>query len=156
MKGAAGCPRFRAAVATAHHGADLRVRLRVPDVRNPCPAGSESVEPDGDFTVALDGEDEPVANESARYFAAGTAQQTVFGGAIQYHHGELIASTVATTDRDGCAAATTAYTAFGEPIPGAAADPHDVRVRLDAGQRRPQPHRNRLRRREDGRDDVHV
>ncbi|MGD8451367.1 MAG: RHS repeat-associated core domain-containing protein [Phycisphaerae bacterium] len=77
--------------------------------------------PWGDFTT--DGSYNVV--ESERYLpGAGVhAQQTLDGenDPIRYLHGDLIDSTVLTTDESADAAGSLAYTAFGEPVGSAAA-----------------------------------
>jgi RHS repeat-associated protein len=71
--------------------------------------------PWGDFTT--DGSYNVV--ESERYLAgAGVHAQQTLGGLdpIRYLHGDLIDSTMLTTDGDGTYATRLSYTAFGEPI----------------------------------------
>ncbi|HUU95178.1 MAG TPA: RHS repeat-associated core domain-containing protein [Phycisphaerae bacterium] len=74
--------------------------------------------PYGDFDVTLDPNDAPVETEQMRYLEGFglPAQQTVSSGATGYLHGDLIRSTVMTTNDSGAAVASVAYTAFGEPI----------------------------------------
>ena len=80
--------------------------------------------PWGDFETDVV-EDPPgtwsaTVSETMRYLAAGGlhAQQTLDGQGdpVEYLHGDLIDSTMLTTDASGAAAATLAYTAFGEAI----------------------------------------
>lgn len=70
--------------------------------------------PWGDFDVTLSGST-PVATEQVRYLGT-AAQQDAAGSNTRYLHGDLIDSTVMTTDPNGVPIATLAYTAFGEPI----------------------------------------
>ena len=87
------------------------------------------VMPYNDFEMTLDGNDEPQATETMGYLG-GASQQTVSGGAIDYLHGDLIGSTNMLTDAGGGATATTAYTAFGEPIgPGGVGFPPAIGTR---------------------------
>ena len=74
--------------------------------------------PNGDFDVTLDPNDAPVETEQMRYLEGFglPAQQTVSRGQTRYLHGDLLDSTVLTTNDSGSAVASVAYTAFGEPI----------------------------------------
>ena len=76
--------------------------------------------PYGDFDVTLDPNDAPVETEQMRHLEGFDlpAQQTASTSATQYLHGDLIRSTNLLTDGNGAAAATTAYTAFGELVTG--------------------------------------
>ncbi len=86
--------------------------------------------PYGDIDVDADGSDNAVITEQVRY-AAGMgafARQTLDSGQpdeTRYVHGDLIRSTVLTSDESGDAATAVAYTAFGEIVgasgPGAPA-----------------------------------
>ncbi len=82
-------------------------------------------EPYGDFSVALNGSDFPVATHVTRFLGGfGThAKQTVAGGVTTYLHDDLIGSTVLTTDAGGAAASTTAYSAWGERVTASSAQP---------------------------------
>ncbi len=79
--------------------------------------------PYGDFDVTFGLQGDPVATEQMRYLEGFglPAQQTVSTSATQYLHGDLIRSTVMTTDDSGSSVASVAYTAFGEVI-GSAPD----------------------------------
>jgi RHS repeat-associated protein len=70
-------------------------------------------QPYADFTHS--GGYQEVPTEQTSYFA-GHAQQTVSTGDTAYRHGDLIGSTMLTTDDSGTAASAVSYTAFGEPI----------------------------------------
>ncbi|MCG3128953.1 MAG: hypothetical protein CHACPFDD_03849 [Phycisphaerae bacterium] len=94
-------------------------------------AAGPADEPYGDFAVTIGQQGAAVIDESMRYLNGGDgaggvlSQQAVVegeGDAIDYLHGDLIRSTVATTDADGQNGAyagppvTVAYTAFGEIV----------------------------------------
>jgi hypothetical protein len=74
--------------------------------------------PNGDFDVTFDPNDAPVATEQMRYLEGFglPAQQTVSTSATQYLHGDLIDSTMLTTNQGGAAVSAVSYTAFGEVI----------------------------------------
>jgi RHS repeat-associated protein len=80
-------------------------------------AGYDRAMPYGDFDVTISA-GAPVETEQMRYLEGFglPAQQTVSTGATQYLHGDLLDSTVMTTNDSGSAVASVAYTAFGEPI----------------------------------------
>ncbi|MCG3128834.1 MAG: hypothetical protein CHACPFDD_03730 [Phycisphaerae bacterium] len=94
-------------------------------------ASAEMDLPYGDFAVTIGQQGAAVIDESMRYLNAGdgaggvVSQQTVVegqGDELDYLHGDLIRSTVATTDADGQSGVysgppiTVAYTAFGELV----------------------------------------
>ncbi len=74
--------------------------------------------PNGDFDVTFDLQGDPVESQQMRYLEGFDlpAQQTVSTGATRYLHGDLIRSTVMTTNDSGASVASVAYTAFGELI----------------------------------------
>ena len=82
-------------------------------------ASGDGPEPHGDFSYVPSG----AVTEQRQYLAAfGVhAQQTVSTGATRYLHGDLIRSTMLTTDQGGTAVSAVSYTAFGEPIGDASA-----------------------------------
>jgi RHS repeat-associated protein len=73
-------------------------------------------QPYGDFTHSGTGEEQP--SEQVRYLTefGVHAQQTLSTEETRYLHGDLIRSTMLTTDESGAATSSIAYTAFGEPI----------------------------------------
>jgi RHS repeat-associated protein len=76
-------------------------------------ASATGPEPDADFTFVPNG----AATEQRHYLAAFgvRAQQTVTSGARRYLHGDLIRSTMLTTNEGATAVSAMSYTAFGEP-----------------------------------------
>jgi RHS repeat-associated protein len=86
------------------------------------------VTPYGDIDVDADGSDNAVITEQVRYAAGGGpgasgpgvfARQTLDSGQpdeTRYLHGDLIRSTILTSDEAGDAATAVAYTAFGEIV----------------------------------------
>jgi len=68
--------------------------------------------PNGDFDVTFDPNGMPQDTQTMRYLEGFglPAQQTVSTGDEQYLHGDLIDSTMLTTDDSGDSLGTTAYT----------------------------------------------
>ncbi len=73
-----------------------------------------------DYTIELDEYDDPIAYEDIRYLAALGLQaeqlMTEQGGPAEYFHGDLIDSTMLTTDDNGGVVDGVSYTAFGELV----------------------------------------
>ncbi len=73
-----------------------------------------------DYTIELDEYDDPIAYEDIRYLAAlgVQAQQlmTEQGGPAEYFHGDLIDSTMLTSDDNGEVVDVLSYTAFGDVV----------------------------------------
>jgi RHS repeat-associated protein len=70
---------------------------------------------DAEVTETGDPQDPWTETETVSYMFPG-AQQTVSGGVTQYYHGDLISSTMLTTDDIGDPNVTVTYTAFGEVL----------------------------------------
>ncbi len=71
-----------------------------------------------DFDLSSDVNDHAVVDEATRYLAGMgiAARQDDATSADEFLHGDLIRSTVMTTDESGTVAATVSYTAFGQLV----------------------------------------
>jgi RHS repeat-associated protein len=82
--------------------------------------------PYSDAAITADGSGGHSFAQSTRYFDLDGAQSLDSSGSVTstcYLHGDLIESNVLKTDAGGAAVASTAYSAFGEPVPASTASP---------------------------------